>query len=98
MMRATPTRLAVFGAVLAALAIPAAAADPDLRLVNAAAAQDKAAITQLLKQKVDVNAARVDGVTALLYAAHFNDLDLVNQLLAAGANPNLADDHGVTPL
>lgn len=74
------------------------AATPDLRLVNAAAEQDKVAIRALLKQGVDVNAARADGVTALLWAAHFNDLESVTLLLGAGARVNVADDHGMTPL
>jgi len=84
--------------LLAALALPAAAAAPDLRLVDAAAAQDKAAIRTLLKQGIDVNAKRADGATALLWAVHFNDRETVDLLLKAGANVNAADDHGVTPL
>lgn len=76
----------------------AAAAGPDLRLVNAAADRDKAAMRALVKQGVDVDAARPDGVTALLLSAHFNDLDSVELLLAAKAQANAADDHGVTPL
>ena len=76
----------------------AAAAGPDLRLVNAAADQDTAAVRALLKQGVDVNAARADGATALLWAAHWNDLETVDLLLRAHAKVNAADDHGVTPL
>lgn len=76
----------------------AAAAGPDLRLVEAAAARNKTAVLALLKQRVDVNTARADGVTALLWAAHWNDLDLVDRLLRAGAKVDAADDHGVTPL
>lgn len=74
------------------------AAEPDLRLVNAAAAQDKAAARTLVKQGVNVNTARADGATALLWAAHWDDLELVDLLLKAGANVNAADDHGVTAL
>ena len=74
------------------------AAEPDLRLVTAASQQDKAAIRALLNQRVDVNASRADGVTALLWAVHFGDLETVDLLLDAGANVNSADDHGVTPL
>jgi ankyrin repeat protein len=85
-------------ALLLAAVTSAAAADPDLRLVNAAADQDKAAMRALLKQGVDVNAARADGVTALLWAAHWSDLETADLLLRAGANPNAGDDHGVTPL
>jgi len=75
-----------------------AAAGPDLRLVNAAAEQDKAAVRTLLKERVDVNATRADGSTALLWAAHWNDLDMVDLLIRAGANVNASDDHGVTAL
>ncbi len=84
--------------VLVALASVAFAAEPDRRLVNAAADQDNAAIRALLKQHVDVNAARPDGSTALLWAVHWNDLETANLLLGAGANANSSDDHGVTPL
>jgi ankyrin repeat protein len=76
----------------------ATAAEPDLRLVNAVAAQDRTAVRALLKQRIDVNVARADGTTALLYAAHWDDIETIDLLLRAGANPNTADDHGVTPL
>ena len=75
----------------------AAAAD-DLRLVTAAADQDRAAVQRLLKERVDVNARRADGVTALLWAAHWNDLAMADLLLRAGANVNAADDYNVTAL
>jgi ankyrin repeat protein len=91
------TLLLAFAAFAAGVR-PASAAAPDLRLVNAAAAQDKAAIRTLLKQRVDVNAKRADGATALLWAVHFNDLETVDLLIKAGADVNASDDHGVTPL
>jgi ankyrin repeat protein len=76
----------------------AAAADPDLRLVTAAAQQDRAAVRALIKEGVDVNARRADGATALLWAAHWGDIELVDLLLNAKANVNIGDDHRVTPL
>ena len=76
----------------------AMAGEPDLRLVNAAAQQDQQALRALLKAGVAVNARRADGVTALLWAAHWDDLPTAEMLLRAGAHVNLADDHGVTPL
>ena len=76
----------------------AAAAAPDERLIEAAAAQQTALVRDLLKQGVDVNASRADGTTALLWAAHWDDLVSVDLLLQAGAKVNTADDHGVTPL
>jgi ankyrin repeat protein len=77
---------------------PARAAEQDLRLVTAAAEQDGAAIRALLKSGIDVNATRADGATALLWAAHWNDLESADLLLRAGAKPNAANDYGVTPL
>ncbi len=77
---------------------PTGAAGPDLRLVNAAADQDKAAVRALLKERVDVRASRADGTTALLWAAYWNDHEMVDLLLRAGAEVNAGDDHGVTPL
>ena len=74
------------------------AAEPDLRLVQAAADKDRAAVRTLIAAGVDVNAARPDRVTALLWAAHWDDLEMVDALLAARANVNAADDHGVTAL
>ena len=84
--------------ILAAAGVPAAAEDPDLRLLNAAAVNDTVTVKRLIDESADVNAARADGATALLWAAHWDDLDTVGALLAAGANVNAADDHGVTPL
>ncbi len=98
-MGAKVSRLAGLWVIpLLAAASLATAAGPDLRLVTAAAEQDKAAVRALLKQGVDVNTARADGATALLWAAHWDDLETVDLLLRAGANVNAADDHGVTPL
>ena len=92
-------RLAGLWAVpLLAVAGLATAAGPDLRLVNAAAEQDKVAVRTLLKQGVDANTALADGSTPLMWAAHWNDLEMVDLLLRAGANVNAADDHGVTAL
>ena len=67
-------------------------------LVEAVAAQDAAEVETLLAGGADVNARRPDGATALMWAAHWDDLALAARLLGAGADPNAADDHGVTPL
>ena len=75
-----------------------AASGGDLRLVDAVKIEDKAAVTALLKQKVDVNTPQPDGTTALHWAAHRAIPDIVNLLLRAGAQVNVVDDLGVTPL
>jgi ankyrin repeat protein len=67
-------------------------------LVEAAQNKDKAAFKTLLAQKADVKAFTPDGTTALHWAAHWNDLEMVNALLAAGADPKVANRYGVTPL
>ena len=59
---------------------------------------DAAAVRALIEAGADVNAALGDGTTALHWATHRDDPDLVAHLLAAGADVNTADDHGVTPL
>ena len=97
-MRVSVRTLAVsLMAVLAASGL-ANAAERDVRLPEAAAAQDREAVRALLRQKVDPDSARADGVTALLWATHWDDREMVALLLGAGANVNAADDHGVTPL
>jgi len=80
------------------LAIAGRAASSDLRLVSAAAQQNREVIRALIHEGIDVDTARADGVTALLWAAHWDDEAVVELLLRAGANVNAADDHGVTPL
>ena len=52
----------------------------------------------LERQRVGVNTPDVDGSTPLQWAAHWNDLETVKALLAAGAKANAANRYGVTPL
>ena len=75
-----------------------AAQGRDLRLVEAAGRGDQEAVRSLLQQQVDVNLAYGDGMTALHWAAHWNDLEMAELLIEAGANVNAANDYGVTPL
>jgi ankyrin repeat protein len=73
-------------------------AKPIAPLASAVEQLDRAAITQLLARRADVNAAQPDGTTALHWATYHDDTDLVNRLLAAGANALSANRYGVTPL
>ena len=75
-----------------------AAEGSDLRLVEAAARGEQEAILSLLQEQVDVNLANGDGMTALHWAAHWNDLEMAELLMGADANVNAANDYGVTPL
>jgi len=90
-------RQAVLASALLALSGLAASA-ADLRLVTAAKNGDRAAVTALLQQKLDVNAPEADGTTALHWAVRSDDLDLADRLIKAGANVKTANRYGITPL
>ena len=87
-----------FAFCVSVAALPAAAATGNAPLVEAVKRQDKTVTRTLLKQKADVNAADVEGMTALHWAAHWDDLDTVKLLLKAGARAKVANRYGVTPL
>jgi len=55
-------------------------------------------VTRLIASGENVNAAEVDGTTALHWAARAADAPLVKQLLAAGAKADAVNRYGITPL
>jgi ankyrin repeat protein len=76
-----------------------AASIRDVPLVDAVEKVDKPAVQALLKQKTtDVNAPRPDGSTALQWAVHRDDVEMVDMLLGAGADVKAANRYGVTAL
>jgi ankyrin repeat protein len=75
-----------------------AAGSTDLRLPEAARKQDGKAVRELVAQKADLNARSTDGSTALLWLAHWNDVQTADLLLKAGADSNTPNDFGMTPL
>src|SRR5688572_21894755 len=77
------------------LTMALAAAAP---LVEAAKAGDRATALPLIEKRVDVNAPEPDGTTALHWAAHNGDVDLVQRLIRAGANVKAVNAFGPTPL
>ena len=87
------------GLALLALAIAGAALAAERATVaDAAERRDLAGVRTLLKSGVDVNAAQVDGTTALHWSAYNDDAELAALLLKAGANANAANRYGVPPL
>jgi uncharacterized protein len=76
----------------------AIAASADRRLASAVKSRDLVSVRSLMAQHVDVNVPDVEGMTALHWAAHWDDLDVARQLIRAGANTRSANRYGVTPL
>src|SRR5687768_3257741 len=67
-------------------------------LADAAEKRDKPTLRKLLGTGVDVNAAQVDGTTALHWATYHDDVEAVELLVRAGANVNVVNRYGVPPL
>ncbi len=90
-------RLSVSAVVLAILLMaPGTGIAAGSPLADAAEKSDRAAIRALLLQHADVNAPQTDGMTALHWAAHRDDLETA-ELLAA-ARVAVTNHFGVTPL
>lgn len=81
------------GALLAASVLLA-----DSPVADAAQSGDRETVTRLLSKKADVNAAQVDGTTALHWAAHNDDIETVRTLLKAGASAKLVNRYGMSAL
>ena len=89
----------VFAAGLGVLSVAEAGARRDAPLVAAVKAADLEAVRTLIgEQAVDVNQAEPDGATALHWAVHRNDAELVDLLIAAGADVAAANRYGVQPI
>ena len=85
-------------ALLPSLLIASSAGASDLQLVDAVRYQRPAEAAELISQRVDVNVAQPDGTTALQWAAYHDDLETAELLLRAGAEPDSANDYGMTPV
>ena len=98
-MRPTVVRQGVWS-IVAFLSVACLIAAPagDLRLVDAAKHGDSGAVRSLLKQHAGVNTPEPDGATSLSWAAHWDNLEMADLLIRAGAKVDAANDYGVTPL
>ena len=91
----------ILGPVCLAVGLTAAglaAAGSESRLVDAVKNRDWATARALVGERVDVNAPQADGATPLHWAAHWDDLETADLLIAAGARVDTANDYGVAPL
>src|SRR5437016_13930794 len=96
--------LGAFVVALAVLAVRVGAAEVVVTnpgpspLADAVQHGDAQGVLALLKRKVDVNAPRPDGATALHWAAYRSDAESAAALIRAGAIVNAKNNYGVTPL
>jgi ankyrin repeat protein len=90
-------RIAGLFLLIAGMAAAAAAADK-APLADAVEAKNKGLARTLLDGGADVNAAQVDGMTALHWAVYHDDAETAAQLVRKGANVNAANRYGVPPL
>src|SRR6187549_105625 len=67
-------------------------------LADAVQKSDQARIKTLLAERVDINAAQIDGMTALHWAAQKNDTDTAKLLIKAGADAKATNRYGIDPL
>jgi ankyrin repeat protein len=67
-------------------------------VADAAMRGDKAAVRTLIQQKADVNAAQIDGATAVHWAVYKDDAEMLETLITAGALTDVKNREGITPL
>ncbi len=85
--------------LLFSIAVFTSAAEPDLQLIEAAKNQEWENLRSLLEtEAVEVNTTQPDGTTALAWTVYWDHVDTIKYLLAGGADPNIANDYGVSPL
>jgi ankyrin repeat protein len=89
----------IIGIMLLSLSLSAPTiAAQDAKLADAAERQDWAAVRALLQKGADVNAAQVDGTTALHWAVYNDDAETVAALLRAKASVKAVNRFRVPPL
>ncbi len=82
-------------ALLSAISLAGAADSP---LADAAQTMDRETVRALIEKSAGVNAAQVDGMTALHWVCLHDDLEMAKLLVETGAGVNIANRYGVTPL
>jgi ankyrin repeat protein len=96
-MKILSIKLSTSFALLVSISVTAFA-QSDIRLIDAVEKQDMPAFRAVLDQRVNVNMVEADGTTALHWAAHRNNIEMVNALLEAGADVAARNRYGVAPL
>ncbi|MDB6028623.1 MAG: ankyrin repeat-containing protein [Verrucomicrobiales bacterium] len=90
-------RFIVTGLIFLAISSFAAVTDK-FPLADAAEKSDRTAIHALLKKHADVNAPQADGMTALHWAVHLDEVETATLLVKNGANVKSTNLYGIAPL
>ncbi len=67
-------------------------------LIDAVQTGNTAAAIKLIDARVNVNGTSADGTTALHWAVHNADAEMVDRLIRAGAEVNIKNEYGVSPI
>ncbi|NIN33929.1 MAG: hypothetical protein GTO60_01955, partial [Gammaproteobacteria bacterium] len=77
--------------LLAVVLVSSTAVRADIQLIQATKAGDTASISKLIRDKVNINQQAPDGTTAMHWAIHRDEPEIVTLLIEADANLNIAD-------
>jgi ankyrin len=88
----------VLGCCFVVLLTATGAAAAGSEVADAAMKQNRDAVRLLITRKANVNAPQVDGTTALHWAVRFDDSDMADMLIRAGAVVTTVNRQGVAPL
>ena len=94
----TPMKIRFFAVVLFCAATSPVFAAGRADVADAMMRGDQVALRRLVQQKADVNAAQIDGATALHWAVYRDDVAAARLLLKAGAIVDVQNREGITPL
>jgi ankyrin repeat protein len=90
--------LSLVGLMVFLFSTAPALAQSSAPLADAAEKRDRGKIDALLKKGADINAAQVDGMTALHWVVYHDDVATATLLVKAGANVKAANRYDVAPL
>lgn len=94
--RAAITSIAVLLGFLSA--VSSAQSESDLSLLALASVGETVAARELINRRTDANVAHADGTTPLHWAVYYNDENLLQRLIRAGAEVTVRNEYGATPL
>ena len=90
--------MALLGVVCLGVSVASVEGGEPQKLIEAVRAGDLTAVRAFLQDGVDVDGRAIDDTTALHWAAHADDLEAADLLLASGADVAVTNRYGVAPI